>query len=217
MYVEIIPPETLAMFAEGNPDMPRVYYDKSRIVRWLYWRRLEWLIGFAKKYTPQGQIALDFGTGSGVLLPSLCKNYADVRAIDRYTKDARKIVDHFDLELSLVEGDANNLPFAENSVDCVFAASVLEHFQDVDRPIAQIARVLKPGGVFACSSPTENALYQVARKIFGYVKPHDHYQTARTIRTALEKKLDIKKIKHGPFPLGYQLSAYEVVIARKPS
>lgn len=216
MYVKIITPQILAEFAVGNPYLPRVYYDKSPVVRWLYWRRLDRLLELAKRFNPSGSGVLDFGTGSGILLPSLSAHYPEVRAIDRVTVEAQKVVNHFLLSnVTLIEADANQLPFADGSLDCVFAASVLEHFQDVDRPAREIARVLKKGGVFACSSPTENALYQVGRKVFGYTKPADHYQTARSIRQVLARHMKIEKIMHGPFPLGHDLAAYEIVLARK--
>ncbi|PIE89036.1 MAG: hypothetical protein CR997_13250 [Acidobacteria bacterium] len=215
MLVEIIDPKKLKKIASGNVNIPRVYYDKSRIVRWLYWKRLNKLLMKAKHYAPHASKVLDLGTGSGVFLPSLVKNYDYVAGVDRYTKDAKALTKQ--LKLNLVDGDINQLPFDPNSFDIVFAASVLEHFQDVEKPIQEIVRVLKPNGLFLSSTPTENALYQVGRKVFGYVKPHDHYQSAKTVRLALMRFLKIENKSHGPFPLGYELSAYELLVSRKNS
>lgn len=42
--------------------------------------------------------------------------------------------------------DATRLPFAEATFDAVIALSVLEHIPDIERAIAELHRVLKPGG-----------------------------------------------------------------------
>jgi ubiquinone/menaquinone biosynthesis C-methylase UbiE len=43
-------------------------------------------------------------------------------------------------------GDVQQLPFADGEFDCAVATWVLYHAQDVDRAIAELARVLQPGG-----------------------------------------------------------------------
>lgn len=54
-----------------------------------------------------------------------------------------------------VRGSAYGLPFAAGAFDCVIASEVLEHLhQDADA-LAEIARVLKPGGSLAVSVPRE--------------------------------------------------------------
>jgi SAM-dependent methyltransferase len=45
-----------------------------------------------------------------------------------------------------VIGDAQALPYADASFDCVLAAWVLYHVPDVPRALAEFARVLRPGG-----------------------------------------------------------------------
>jgi 2-polyprenyl-6-hydroxyphenyl methylase/3-demethylubiquinone-9 3-methyltransferase len=45
-------------------------------------------------------------------------------------------------------GRAESLPFADASFDIVWCTDVLEHLSDLPAAIAQIARVLKPGGFF---------------------------------------------------------------------
>lgn len=47
--------------------------------------------------------------------------------------------------------DSCRLPMAKNSVDIVTSLSVIEHQDDKALAIAEVARVLKPGGVFAAS------------------------------------------------------------------
>lgn len=47
-----------------------------------------------------------------------------------------------------VQGDVENLPFADNSFDLVTSFGLLEHFSNVQAPIEEMVRVLCPGGVF---------------------------------------------------------------------
>ncbi len=52
-------------------------------------------------------------------------------------------------------GDALNLPYADSSFDIVLLFDVFEHVTDVGRAADEVARVLKPGGVFHCFVPCE--------------------------------------------------------------
>jgi SAM-dependent methyltransferase len=52
-----------------------------------------------------------------------------------------------------VRGDCYRLPFDDEIFDCVIAAEILEHLRDDDRALAEIYRVLKPGGEIVVSVP----------------------------------------------------------------
>jgi SAM-dependent methyltransferase len=52
-----------------------------------------------------------------------------------------------------VRADALKLPFADGAFDKVICAEVLEHLSDDSSAMAELARVLKPGGVLAISVP----------------------------------------------------------------
>jgi SAM-dependent methyltransferase len=56
-------------------------------------------------------------------------------------------------EASVVQGDALALPFAEGSFDRVIASEVLEHIPDDRSAMAELARVLRPGGTMAVTVP----------------------------------------------------------------
>ena len=55
--------------------------------------------------------------------------------------------------LTLKEGSALDLPFTENSFDVVGTNQVLEHVSDPQRALAEMLRVLRPGGVLCVVSP----------------------------------------------------------------
>jgi len=55
--------------------------------------------------------------------------------------------------LLAVRGDALRLPFADASFDRIIAAEVLEHIGDDTAAIAELTRVLRPGGVLAITVP----------------------------------------------------------------
>jgi SAM-dependent methyltransferase len=52
-----------------------------------------------------------------------------------------------------VNGDATRLPFADGAFDRVIAAEVLEHIPNDAAAVAELARVLRPGGTIAVTVP----------------------------------------------------------------
>ena len=57
--------------------------------------------------------------------------------------------------IGVMRGDATKLPFPDNSFDVVITSEVLEHITDDTAAIAEMVRVLRPGGRFAASVPAE--------------------------------------------------------------
>ena len=58
-----------------------------------------------------------------------------------------------DVVLESVNGDATGLPFADGSFDRIIASEVMEHIDDDEAALAELARVLRPGGVLAVTIP----------------------------------------------------------------
>jgi SAM-dependent methyltransferase len=52
------------------------------------------------------------------------------------------------LAATFVQGNVYGLPFPDDSFDILTSFGLLEHFADVDRVIAEMVRVIRPGGLF---------------------------------------------------------------------
>ena len=94
---------------------------------------------------------------SGVVLDIGC---ADAKPRAALPADAHYVgLDYFDTVTRLyhtrpcVFGDAQQLPLTDASVDHVLLLDVLEHIPDPDQSLAEIARVLKPGGTLTLQVP----------------------------------------------------------------
>ena len=62
------------------------------------------------------------------------------------------------------------LPFADNDFDVVTAMHMLYHAPDKDRAVAEIARVLKPGGLLIATTNGNDALKELTdltQAVFG--------------------------------------------------
>ena len=57
--------------------------------------------------------------------------------------------------LNLIRGDAQNLPFSDNSFDILISVENLEHLSDVNQHISEVKRVLKPTGIFLIKTPNK--------------------------------------------------------------
>ncbi|UXI65788.1 bifunctional 2-polyprenyl-6-hydroxyphenol methylase/3-demethylubiquinol 3-O-methyltransferase UbiG [Tahibacter amnicola] len=94
---------------------------------------------------------LDVGCGGGLLAEGFARLGCTVTGIDQSVPSlvaARAHAAASGLSIDYREGTAEQLPFADASFDIVSCCDVLEHVDDVGTVIAEVARVLKPDGVF---------------------------------------------------------------------
>ena len=91
---------------------------------------------------------LDVGCGDGQIGRALSANGAAVVGVDPTWGQISVAAERGNGPL-YVCASASSLPVANASCDAVLACLVFEHIDDVDSAIAEISRVLKPGGVFA--------------------------------------------------------------------
>jgi SAM-dependent methyltransferase len=78
---------------------------------------------------------------------------------------------------ALAEADALRLPFADGAFDRVMSICAIEHFDDGERALDEMARVLRPGGELVMSA---DALTRAARWPGLYRAHCDRYQVKRT-------------------------------------
>jgi len=97
-----------------------------------------------------GGKVLDVATGSGDFTDTLMKTlkeYDSFVGIDISRKDLESAKKRFrDKPVKLIEMKAESLEFDDNSFDTVFMAYSLHHLERTDKVLAEMRRVLKPGG-----------------------------------------------------------------------
>ncbi|MBD0329645.1 MAG: 3-demethylubiquinone-9 3-O-methyltransferase [Thermoleophilia bacterium] len=94
---------------------------------------------------------LDVGCGGGLLAEEFAERGARVTGVDPSTPSlqaARAHAAERGLDIAYHEGVGEALPFPDASFDAVYCCDVLEHVDEVGRTVREIARVLRPGGVF---------------------------------------------------------------------
>lgn len=100
---------------------------------------------------PEGRKALDVGCGGGFLAEEFAGLGFQVTGIDPSEptlETARQHAEQMDLNISYEQGVGESLPCDSASFDLVYCCDVLEHVSNLDQVIAEISRVLKPGGYF---------------------------------------------------------------------
>jgi ubiquinone/menaquinone biosynthesis C-methylase UbiE len=111
-----------------------------------------------------GDRVLDMGCGAGRHAFEMYRRGADVIAFDQDTAELAKVQEWFwamkeagevpeGASAEIKEGDALALPFADGEFDRIVAAEVLEHIPADIQAIAELVRVLRPGGTMAVSVP----------------------------------------------------------------
>ncbi|MGD0882207.1 MAG: class I SAM-dependent methyltransferase [Acidimicrobiales bacterium] len=112
-----------------------------------------------------GDRVLDLGCGFGRHAYQAARLDAQVVAFDFGADEVRSVLDTFgamaeageidpsDARVGAVQGDALALPFPDGAFDRVIASEILEHIHDDEQAMAELARVLRPGGTMAITVP----------------------------------------------------------------
>jgi SAM-dependent methyltransferase len=129
------------------------------MTRFMATRQLETHGGFILPYLEPGMEVLDCGCGPGTITFGLAEAVFPGRAtgLDQeaeLVERASRLAEGLELvNASFVQGDAGQLPFADESFDFVFAHALLEHLRNPHAALSEMHRVLRPGGFLALCSP----------------------------------------------------------------
>jgi len=129
-------------FDDPLSDAAERYYASSE------WDAVRSLLG------PAGGQALDVGAGRGISSYALARDGWQVTALE---PDASTVVGAGAIEelattsnlpIEVAREWGENLPFPDASFDLVYGRQILHHARDLPTLCAEMARVLKPGGIF---------------------------------------------------------------------
>jgi SAM-dependent methyltransferase len=149
----------------------------------------------------EGDVVLDLGTGFGRHAFETARRGANVVAADLAADEVLATKDTFGamaeagelpdkVQVLALRADALHLPFADATFDRVITSEVLEHIPDDHGALAELYRVLRPGGRLAVTVPAElpericwalNAGYHAPAAVGGHVRIYS--------RTELDIKL----------------------------
>ncbi|MEX2562741.1 MAG: class I SAM-dependent methyltransferase [Nitriliruptoraceae bacterium] len=127
-----------------------VNYDSSRYAKVNrfdphHWRRVRSAFGDLA-----GMRLLEVGSGRGLLLRRLQHAGADAFGIDANPEAARASV-----AANSLTGRAHDLPFADASFDGIVSVHTIEHLPMLDDALAEMVRVVRPGGRILLIYPAE--------------------------------------------------------------
>jgi SAM-dependent methyltransferase len=116
-----------------------------------------------------GRRVLDLGCRDG----ALSRAYAEGNSLVGVDADREALAEAEKLGIETRWADLDEtLPFEEASFDVVVAGELLEHLRDPHRVVAEVRRVLRPGGTFVASVPNAYRLKNRLRFLLGH-KPED--------------------------------------------
>lgn len=154
--------------ALGSPEFFRIYDSQREGIESIdFSYRLHEYPDFASKRV------LDVGSGNGYVLAKYAAEGAAVYGVDvtetgvalcRRRFELQGLQGHFQV------GDAQALPFADNSFDCVCSMGVLHHVPDTALAVSELFRVLRPGGrLIVMFYHRQSAKYQLKYRVWHWV------------------------------------------------
>jgi ubiquinone/menaquinone biosynthesis C-methylase UbiE len=179
-------------------DLEKKRYQK-------YYRYLKSVVEFDKF---SGKKVIEIGCGIGTDLIQFARSGAIVTGID-LTDEAititKKRFEFAELNAELMTADAENLPFGDNTFDCVYSFGVFHHTPDTQKAINEAYRVLKPGGKAIIMLYAKGLYYYVVQLFVKGVLKGDIF------KMSLQECINKNSEKRGNCPLALRYKAHEAL------
>jgi ubiquinone/menaquinone biosynthesis C-methylase UbiE len=146
-----------AAAASGAEEGSARFFDLIDTDR--YQRYAPWLPEIARFERFAGQDLLEIGCGLGTDLACFARAGARVTGIDlvpRHLALTRQRFQLLGLDARLELADAERLPYPDASFDAIYSFGVLHHTPEIGSAIAEMWRVLRPGGPRSSRSTTSS-------------------------------------------------------------
>ena len=148
-----------------------LFFDSSRVFEklqnesWYMNPHKEWIDSF---FMEEGQKVLEVGAGIGQLAKYVQERYhCNVTAVDSSENMIKRA--HAS-KITMMNADATNLPFADESFDFVMSSSLMNIVSDSQKALAEMLRVSKQGALITFLVPSEKMNTVNARK---YIQRND--------------------------------------------
>ena len=130
---------------------------------------LPWVLDEGERLGPE---VLEVGGGSGAMAQELLARHPDIRLtladIDpAMAAAARRRLARFGDRATVTVGDGTRLDFADDSFDTVCSWLMLHHTIDWEGVLAEVARVIRPGGLIVGYDLTDSAPARVVHRLDG--------------------------------------------------
>jgi 2-polyprenyl-3-methyl-5-hydroxy-6-metoxy-1,4-benzoquinol methylase len=185
--------------SKTDDDDPIDYYYKP-LTRYVYRKRLTMTAALLGPTTYPS--LLEIGYGSGILLPELARHTERLTAIDihRNREPVVTMLKQLGVQADLRQADLYRMPFENQTFDGLFCLSVLEHLTELDRALAEFARVTKPGATLVFGFPVRNLVTDAFFRAVGYDPRKLHPAGHRDIERAIRARPDFRLDRRETFP-----------------
>jgi len=131
---------------------------------------------------------LDVGCGTGRHTAYLSNRGGDVVGVDQSPEMLARAVTKHDVS-ELCQAVVTELPFADGAYDAALCALVLAHFPDLGLPLAELTRVVRPGGTLLISD-----IHPLAVALGGHAAYSDSEERLGVIRNYLHQHSDYLRV-----------------------
>jgi len=179
---------------KNGPTDPIQYYRRP-LVGWLFRERIN--MGLRMLENRRYERALEVGYGAGAVLLALAPSVGELSALDldAAPEPVAALLAQRGFSAKLTRGNVYQLPYDDQMFDLVVSFSVFEHLHEYEKGLAEVIRVLRPGGHFLLGMPAVNRMMEVGFRAIGFKGVEDHHVTTPRAVSARFDQLGLRPVQ----------------------